>query len=67
MWLAQWCMASTIADATEDDPILEHNVKKGEAQWVNVKEILGTMFDGELKFIWLLSDKQDALIQTLCE
>ena len=49
----------------ESDPISNKKLRKGEAVWANVKEILGMTFDGVEKTIWLATEKRDALIKTL--
>jgi hypothetical protein len=40
-----------------NDPILLCTLLKGEAQWAVIKEILGLMFDGQEKMIWLSTEK----------
>ena len=49
----------------ETDPISYKKLLKGDGEWSNAKEILGLMFDGTEKTIWLSHDKRDALLQTL--
>jgi hypothetical protein len=47
------------------DPISNKKLRKGDAEWANVKEILGMTFDGTNKTIWLATEKRDALIASL--
>ena len=49
----------------ENDPISNKKLKKGDAEWANVKEILGMTFDGVNKTVWLAAEKRDALIASL--
>jgi hypothetical protein len=49
----------------EDDPISLRKLRKGDAAWANVKEILGMTFNGNDKTMWLASEKRDTIIGTL--
>ena len=49
----------------DNDPISNKKLRKGDAEWANVKEVLGMTFDGVNKTIWLASEKRDALIASL--
>ena len=53
------------ADNATEDPISDRKLKKGEAQWALVKEILGMTFNGDNKTIWLAEEKQAIIIATL--
>lgn len=49
-----------------DEPISEKKLaNKGDGAWTNVKEILGMVFDGTSKTIWLSSEKRDHILATL--
>jgi len=54
-------------DTVADDPISERKLLKGEAEWANVKELLGMTFDGNDKTIWLATENRDKIISTLRE
>ena len=47
------------------DPISHKKLEKQDGQWANIKEILGMLFDGIQKTIWLSSYKRFALLTTL--
>jgi hypothetical protein len=47
------------------DPVSLKKLKKGDAPWAAVKEVLGFMFDGEQKTVYLPQDKSDDIIQEL--
>jgi hypothetical protein len=47
------------------DPISEKKLKKGDAMFLNQKEILGFMLHGLLRTAWLPDPKRDAILQEL--
>jgi hypothetical protein len=47
------------------DPVSLKKLKKGDARWAAVKEILGFIFDGEQKTVYLPQDKSDDILQEL--
>jgi len=48
-----------------EDAISLKKILKGEGQWVLIKDILGFMFDGIEKTLWLEEPKREALLATL--
>lgn len=51
--------------SSTDEPISEKKLEKGDGAWTNVKEILGMVFDGTSKTIWLTPEKRDNILVTL--
>lgn len=48
-----------------EDPISLKKLLQGEGSWDVVKDILGFVFDGNNKTVWLTDGKRDALLLTL--
>jgi hypothetical protein len=45
-----------------EDPLAFKNLIKGDGTWDKIKELLGFVFNGTDKTMWLLEGKRDALI-----
>jgi hypothetical protein len=52
-------------DIDENDPISLRKLKKRDAAWAVVKDILGLTFDGVSKTVWLEEDKRIAILTVL--
>eukprot|EP00986_Skeletonema_menzelii_P004917 scaffold1721_cov105-Skeletonema_menzelii.AAC.2 len=52
-------------DADELDPIALKKLLKEDGKWLLEKEILGFIFDGNNKTIWLTDEKRQALLKVL--
>jgi hypothetical protein len=53
------------AEKDEEDPIALKKLKKGDGTWMLEKDILGFMFNGDEKTLWLEEDKRLALLSIL--
>jgi hypothetical protein len=52
-------------DDPEEDPISLKKLLQGDGSWDVVKDILGFVFNGNNKTVWLNDGKRDALLTTL--
>jgi hypothetical protein len=52
-------------EVEQEDPISLKKLLQGEGSWDVVKDILGFVFDGSNKTIWLTDGKRDALLATM--
>ena len=51
--------------AEKDQPVSEKKIKKGEAKWETLKEVLGWLFDGQQKSIQLPEDKVKKILEVI--
>ena len=49
----------------KDQPVSEKKIKKGEARWETLKEVLGWLFDGQQKSIQLPEDKVEKILEVI--